>query len=93
MSETFEQAVDEVYEEAQQEKTGFVKNAKNAIAGKLANFKEDHPTLAKVGKTTVKVIEVAGLIGLGLFAGNAIAHKDEDYPGFDDSDMSEVETE
>ena len=70
--------------EVEQEKKGFFRNAKDAIKGKIENFSEDHPGLAKAGRIVGKVVVGAGLVAVGFIAGNAIANGD-DYPGYYDS--------
>lgn len=82
--------IEEVFE-VEQEKKGFFRNAKDAIKGKIENFSDDHPRLAKAGRIVGKVIVGAGLITVGLVVGNAIANGG-DYPGYDDSFDSDEAT-
>ncbi len=68
-----------------EEKQGLIKSWKNAISGKIDNFKDDHPKMAKAAGVAGKVFVGAGLLVGGFLAGNAIANRDgDDYPGYDD---------
>ena len=63
------------------------KSMKDRAVEKAETFKENHPTAAKVLKTSVKVVKNAALIGLGIFVGSKIGSRQSG--GSDLIDMSE----
>ena len=92
MSDNFEQAVDEVYEETiveEEPKQGFIKRVGCKIKEAAAKAEEKHPKLVKVGKTVGKVAGAATLVVGGVVIGNAISKHDDyvdgDFPGYDEA--------
>jgi len=71
------------------------KSMKDKAVEKAEAFKENHPTAAKVLKTSVKVVKNAALIGLGIFVGSKIGSKQSGTDLIDMSDCSDeyVESE
>lgn len=85
--------IDEVcgVEEVQEERTGLLTNVKNAISGKIANIKEDHPKGCKIVKTTIKVIGYTLGAAACVLVGASLASKDPgDYPGYDDETSDDI---